>query len=106
MTSASGEVTISGVATDDKGLRDVIVYLGEQKLAYAGGGARGAGGQVTPLKSVPFSATTELKEGRNIIVVYVRDSDGLLTTRAVSVFRPGASGSTPAPIPGEAGRRR
>lgn len=106
MTSASGEVTVSGVATDDKGLRDVIVYLGEQKLAYAGGGARGAGGQVTPLKSVPFSATTELKEGRNIIVVYVRDSDGLLTTRAVSVFRPGATSSTPAPIPGEAGRRR
>jgi hypothetical protein len=78
----------------------VIIYRGDQKIADAGGG------QGTPLKSVPFSATTELKDGRNVIVVYVRDTDGLLTTRAVSVFRPGANNATPAPIPGEAGRMR
>ncbi len=97
-TSAEGEVTISGVATDDKGIRDVIVYRGDQKLAYAGGG------DGTPLKSVPFSATTALEEGRNVLVVYVRDTDGLVTTRSVNVFRPGATAT--GPVPGEAGRMR
>lgn len=96
--SASGEVTISGVATDGKGIRDVIVYRGDQKLAYAGGG------DGTPLTSVPFSATTPLEEGRNVLVVYVRNSDGLVTTRSVSVFRPGTGGA--GPVPGEAGRMR
>ncbi len=81
-TSASGDITVSGVVTDDKGLRDVIVYRGDQKLSYSGGG------DGTPLRSVPFSATTALEEGRNLIVIYVRDTDGLTTTRAVSVFRP------------------
>lgn len=98
-TSASGEVTVSGVATDDKGIRDVIVYRGDTKLAYAGGGAD------TPLRSVPFSATTDLKDGRNVLVVYVRDTDGLVTTRAVNVFRPG-TGKPDASVPGEAGRMR
>lgn len=97
-TSASGEVTISGVATDDKGIRDVIIYRGDQKLAYAGGG------DGTPLTSVPFSATTPLEDGRNVLVVYVRDSDGLVTTRSVSVFRPGTGES--GPVPGEAGRMK
>ncbi len=96
--SPSGEVTISGVVTDSRGIRDVIVYRGDQKLSYAGGG------DGTPLKSVPFSATTGLEEGRNVIVVYARDVDGLMTTRSVSVFRPG--GDTTGPVPGEAGRMR
>lgn len=96
--SQSGDITISGVVTDDKGIRDVIVYRGDQKLSYAGGG------DGTPLKSVPFSATSALEEGRNVIVVYARDSDGLMTTRSVSVFRPG-DGKT-GPVPGEAGRMR
>lgn len=96
--SEGGDVTISGVVTDDKGIRDVIVYRGDRKLAYAGGGSG------SPLKSVPFSATTELEEGRNVLVVYARDSEGLTTTRSVSVFRPGDS--VAGPVPGEAGRMR
>lgn len=94
-------VTLSGVATDDVGVRDVIVYHGDRKIAYAGGG------DGTPLKSVPFSASAELQEGNNLLVVLVRDVNGLTTTRSVDVYRPPAGstarisqvpgGSTPAP---------
>ena len=77
------EVTVSGVATDDTGVRDVIVYHGSQKIAYAGGGAS------APLTSVPFTATARLEEGNNLIVVLVRDENGLTATHAVDVFKPG-----------------
>ncbi len=86
------EVVVSGVATDDTGVRDVIVYHGSQKIAYAGGGS-GA-----PLTSVPFTATARLEDGNNLIVVLVRDTSGLTTTHAVDVFRPGpASAAAAAP---------
>jgi hypothetical protein len=75
-----GRVTISGVATDEAGIRDVIIYQGDNKVAYADGGKG--------LKSVPFSATAELKDGNNLIVVLVRDVNGLTTTRAVDVYHP------------------
>ncbi len=92
----SGEVqaTVSGVATDDSGVRDVIIYHGTRKVAYAGGG------DGTPLKSVPFSASTELEEGNNLLVVLVRDLSGLTSTRAVTVYRPPAqTASVPAGTP-------
>lgn len=86
---ASGEVTLSGVATDEAGIRDVILYLGDKKIAYFSGNS--APGEA--LKSVPFSATTRLSPGNNLLVVLVRDSHGLTTTRAVDVYTPGAGGS-------------
>lgn len=81
LESADPVVTLSGVATDDLGVRDVIVYHGDRKIAYAGGGDE------TPLKSIPFSATTELEPGNNLLVVLVRDVNGLTTTRSVDVYR-------------------
>ena len=91
-----GRVTISGVATDEAGIRDVIIYQGDNKVAYADGGKG--------LKSVPFSATAELKEGNNLIVVLVRDVNGLTTTRAVDVYHPpvkaAAGAAAPATTPG------
>ena len=91
-----GRVTISGVATDEAGIRDVIIYQGDNKVAYADGGKG--------LKSVPFSATAELKDGNNLIVVLVRDVNGLTTTRAVDVYHPpvktAAGAAAPATTPG------
>jgi carboxyl-terminal processing protease len=81
LTSEENTVTLTGVATDDAGIRDVIVYHGTQKIAYAGGGS----GAVT---SVPFSATATLEPGNNLLVILVRDTNGLTTTRAVDVLRP------------------
>lgn len=74
-------VTVSGVATDDHGVRDVIVYLGENKIAYAGGGT-----DQSPVKSVPFSASARLADGNNLVVVLVRDTDGLTATHTVDVL--------------------
>lgn len=100
LTAPDGLVTVSGVATDDVGVRDVIVYHGAQKVAYAGGGKGGS------LASVPFTATTSLDEGNNLIVVLVRDVNGFTTTRAVDVYRPPTETSAQnlnAPkVPGEA----
>jgi carboxyl-terminal processing protease len=78
-------VTVSGVATDDEGVRDVILYHvvdeDQQKIAYAG-----AGGGDVKLRSVPFSGTAELRAGSNLIVVLVRDTTGLVATRAIDVL--------------------
>jgi hypothetical protein len=84
---SGGTVTLSGTVTDDKGLRDVIVYAGDQKIAYESGGA-GA------LASVPFSATADIAEGNTLLVVVARDQDGLATTRAFDVYRPATTAST------------
>lgn len=79
--TAEPTVTISGVATDDTAVRDVIVYLGDEKIAYAGGGDA-----THPVTSVPFSATARLSPGSNLLVVLVRDGDGLTATRAIDVL--------------------
>ncbi|MFN7142329.1 MAG: MXAN_5808 family serine peptidase, partial [Myxococcota bacterium] len=91
LSADAPEITISGVATDDAGIRDVIVYHGTQKIAYAGASAG------TPLTSVPFSATATLEPGNNLVVVLVRDTSGLTTTRAVDVFRPGPATAAATP---------
>ncbi len=84
ITVKDASVTVSGTAADDGGVRDVIVYAGDEKVAYEGGGEAG-------LPTVPFTASAELEEGNNLIFVVVRDNDGLTTTRAFDVFRPPAA---------------
>lgn len=86
---------ISGVASDDVGVRDVIIYQGGRKLAYAGGGTDNA-----PLPTVPFSATAELVEGTNLIVVAVRDVDGFTSTQSFDVLRRPAVATAPTTGPG------
>ncbi|MSQ02990.1 MAG: PDZ domain-containing protein [Myxococcales bacterium] len=77
-----GQSTVSGVASDDVGVRNVIVYHSQQKLAYAGGGDA-----AHPAPTVPFSATADLDEGNNLIVIAARDGDGLTTTRTLSILQ-------------------
>ncbi|MBK7758678.1 MAG: PDZ domain-containing protein [Deltaproteobacteria bacterium] len=76
------EVVLSGLAEDDVGLRDVIIYQawedGEEKLFYQGGG--------TSLRSLPWTVDATLKEGRNLFVVLTRDDMGLTDIRSVSVW--------------------
>lgn len=86
LATGDAQVTISGVATDDTGIHDVILYNGTQKIAYAGGG------DGTPLTSVPFTATAELAEGNNLLVVLVRDVNNLTTTHTIDVYRPPKDG--------------
>ncbi len=86
--AATGEVTISGSVTDDKGLRDIILYRGDEKIGYEGG----AGGT---LKQVPFSATASLKDGVNLLVVLARDADGIVSTRSIPVYKPASVAAKP-----------
>ncbi len=87
-----GQSTVSGVASDDIGIRNVIVYHAQQKLAYAGGGDA-----AHPAPTVPFTATAELDEGNNLIVIAARDGDGLTTTRTLSILRRPALAQAPKP---------
>ncbi len=87
-----GQSTVSGVASDDISVRNVIVYHAQQKLAYAGGGDA-----THPAPTVPFSATAELDEGNNLIVITARDSDGVTTTRTLSILRRPALAQAPKP---------
>ena len=81
-TAEGSTVTLSGVVSDDVGVRNVIVYRGQQKVTYAGGGD-----DTHPAPTVPFSATVELEEGNNVIVVIARDNRGVTTTRTLDVLR-------------------
>jgi carboxyl-terminal processing protease len=89
-TETGGEITISGAVRDDNGVKDVIIYAGEDKIAYEGG-ATGA----PAVGNVPFSATAPLKDGTNVIVILARDADGMTSTRAVTVHKPAAQVAKP-----------
>lgn len=82
VTVTDEAVTVSGVVSDDKGVQDVIVYVGDQKIAYEGGA-----GNV----QVPFTTSAPLAEGSNIIVILARDSEGVTSTRSIPVYRPKAA---------------
>jgi hypothetical protein len=75
----SSQAVLSGLVTDDQGLRDVMVYLDDQKVFYRGGD-RGGG--------IPFTVETTLKEGSNRLVVLARDQTGLLSSQSVSIYVP------------------
>ena len=90
--SSDPTVTLSGVATDDRGVRDVIVYQGQRKLTYAGGGDVSA-----PVPSVPFTASAELGEGNTLFVIAVRDVEGFTTTASIDVARRPPVAATGAP---------
>ncbi len=84
-------VTLSGVAYDDRGVRDLIVYNGRQKLTFAGGGTA-----AQPAPTLPFTATAELKPGNNMLVIAVRDHDGFVTTTSLDVLQTTAAAQAPA----------
>ncbi|MCB9793230.1 MAG: PDZ domain-containing protein [Alphaproteobacteria bacterium] len=73
---------ISGMARDDHGVRDVLIYHKaegtEDKLYFRSGGVDTA--------ALPFSSEVELKPGDNLFVIMVRDTDGLSSVRSVSVW--------------------
>ncbi len=82
-TNPGADVTLSGTVVDDDGLRDVILYRGDQKIGYEGGGAA--------VRQVPFSATAALADGVNVLVVLARDATGTTSTLSVPVYHPPAT---------------
>lgn len=72
------QAVLSGVIEDDQGLEDVIVFHGEDKVFYQGGGSS--------IRSVPFTVDLQLEEGENLLVILSRDSDGLTDIQSLNVF--------------------
>jgi carboxyl-terminal processing protease len=74
---------LSGVVRDVDSVRDLMVFVGPDKVFYRGGDA-----QIT---TVPFTVDAALEPGLNHVVVLARDGGGLRSSRSLSVWR-GASG--------------
>ena len=73
-----GRAVLSGVVQDDAGMRDVIIYQGDEKLYYQGGQAG--------VTSLPFTAEATLEPGQNLFVIQARDDTGLTSLRSVVVW--------------------
>ena len=72
------QAVLSGVVEDDKGLEDVIIFHGEDKVFYQGGG--------DSIRSVPFTVDLQLQEGENLLVILSKDSEGLTDIQSLNVF--------------------
>jgi len=91
--SADTTVVVSGLVTDDQGLRDVMIFHGSDKVFYRGGGQ----GET----SLPFSVERPLQPGSNLIVILARDAQGLTATRAVDTWYQAPAAQPQASTPGE-----
>ncbi|NOY26613.1 MAG: PDZ domain-containing protein [Oligoflexia bacterium] len=76
--TSQASVTVSGVVTDDHGLRDLMIFHGDDKVFYRGGGH----GE----KTLPFSVEQPLDPGANLLVILARDDQGLTATHSVTVW--------------------
>jgi carboxyl-terminal processing protease len=76
-------VALGGAATDDARLRDVFVFVNDDKVFYAAGAVASG---VEPAR-VPFQLDLHLDEGLNEIKVYAREDEELVSRRLMFVFR-------------------
>ena len=72
------QAVISGVIEEDRGIRDVMVFHGEDKIFYRGGNDE--------TRTLPFSVERWMEPGANSFYVLARDKDGLTASRMGSVW--------------------
>jgi carboxyl-terminal processing protease len=77
----SGRSTVSGVVTDDRGLNHVMVFVGDDKVFFEGGGT---------LRTVPFTADVSLEPGSNVVTVLATDVQGFKSSRSVVIWNDAA----------------
>ena len=73
------EVVVSGVVRDARGVAEVMIYQGEDKVFYRGGGP---GDQ-----SLPFSIDLTLVDGENTLTILTRNVSGLVSSRTLDTYR-------------------
>jgi len=84
VTRAPGErseeegVVISGMVEEDRGLRDVMIFHGEDKIFYRGGRDE--------TRTLPFTVERAMTPGQNNFYVLARDRDGLTASTSLSVW--------------------
>ena len=94
LRAASPAAVISGLITDDRGIRDVMIFHGEEKVFYRGGQPETV--------SIPFTADPTLEPGSNMLYVLARDHEGLSATWSVHTWLEEAATTAqalPAPAP-------
>ena len=79
-------LSLSGSATDARGLVDAFIFVGGRKVFYA------SNKKGTNDNSLAFSATLPLKAGANVVTIVARHSQETTTRRAFVIRRDGASG--------------
>lgn len=77
-TNAS-EQLLQGTITDDTQVKDVLVFLGDQKVFYRAS-AKNTG-------SMPLQTALPLKVGTNIVTIAARDNNDLMSRRTFTIFR-------------------
>jgi carboxyl-terminal processing protease len=77
---AGDRVTVSGLVSDDRGLAEVLVFVGDDKVFHEG---RRSG---VSFRTVPFTADVALTTGPNTISILARDEEGLVASRSVVVW--------------------
>ena len=80
LVADADRVSLSGLVSDDTGIRHVMVYGAEDKLFYQGGGE-------VAVRSVPFTADVPLQDGANVLTVIAQDDQGLTSTRSVVTYK-------------------
>jgi len=79
-------LSLSGSATDARGLVDAFIFVGGRKVFYASN-KKGKNDN-----SLAFSATLPLKAGANVVTIVARHSQETTTRRAFVIRRDGANG--------------
>jgi len=72
------QAVISGLVEDDKALKDLMIFHGEEKVFYQGGG--------DDIRALPFTVDLDLEEGENLVVIMARDQEGLTDIQSVNIF--------------------
>jgi carboxyl-terminal processing protease len=75
---ADAHAVVSGVVHDLMGIRDVIVFHGDDKVFFQGGDAGVA--------ALPFTVERTLETGSNLFVILARDMNGLTATHAIRAW--------------------
>ena len=79
-------VTVSGKATDDRGIVDTFVFVGGRKVYYA------SNKKAADPQRQAFAAQLPLKPGANVVTVVSRHSQETTTRRAFVIRRDGPNG--------------
>ncbi len=86
------EHALNGVVTDDEQVKDIFIFVGDQKVFYQSSAQANA--------SLAIAATLPLKAGNNVISIAARDNHDLMTRQTFNIFRKTdhvALGTAPAP---------
>jgi carboxyl-terminal processing protease len=78
LQTADEQAVISGVVEEDRGIRDVMIFHGEDKIFYRGGNDQ--------TRTLPFTVERWMEPGVNSFYVLARDTDGLTSSRMLSVW--------------------